>query len=884
MKKLLLLTASLLSVAAVLTILNNSVSHEFENDKNENQDAAGYAHWLNQIRMNPATGMINYNDVLNAREEAKLISGNRSALGLTWEEMGPDNVGGRTRAILFDKFINGVVITGGVAGGIWRSVNGGSSWTAVNDHMESLEVNSVCQAANGDIYIGTGEGDYGNYGTASGGFPGEGIFKSTDHGLSFVQLASTKPTNSNSTSDPFCHINRLAADRTDGNKIIAACEGGIYHSEDAGVTWNKYIISGLAGIGHQVVISSNNTYFAIQGTKMARSTDGGVTWTAITSTNGLPSGNNQNVEMGVCESDPNYVFMGYTDSQSAFNGLYKSVDGGQNFSLISGSLSNSTFNPTGNQGWYDFGVTVSPTNRDLVYICGQLSIWHYSPSWGFESVTSASQFNYNIYVHADHHTMTWNPFNPNEMMIGCDGGIYKSLNANTRFPNFSSSNINYAVTQAYAVGAGKDGTVLFGNQDNGGQYIDFTGNTTHSAKRVYGGDGGMSEISLINPQAMFGETQNGNLLRSADGGNGGFNNYLDAIVDADQDGAPDAGANWITPFKLWENDPTAPLLIIGAANGDVWVTPDPLNFGIEPPFFKLQEASGTATTIAMSRDGNHLFVGFDNGNVYRYDNIKSVYDAGKFHYSVPSPTAASWSAADSGITVAHVTVSTNAYITGIAIDPYDNDKIVVTTGGYGLSNNVWQSTNATTAITLTSIQGNLPHMPCYSAVIDEANTDNIILGTELGIYATNTNGADWTEENNGLAIVPVFMLRQIPYQWSAGSVIYAATHGRGIFKTSSLITGINQQNENHIINSVDVFPNPASDKTTLHISLSKSESVEITVYDYSGRVVKTLNLSNQPKGNLNLPLNVSDLATGNYILNITAGTSKMKSKLMVVHY
>lgn len=884
MKKLLLITGSLSILAIVFSFFNEYNFNGGENEANEKQDAIGYLNWLNQIRMNPDKGYIDYHDVIDARQQAEDIAGDRSALGLTWEEMGPDNVGGRTRAILFDKDIQNVIITGGVAGGIWRSSNGGNSWTAIDDHLQSLAVNSICQSQSGDIYVGTGEGDYANFGTGAGGIPGEGIFKSTDHGLTFSQLITTKPSNSNSVSDQFCHINRLAADKNDGNKIIAACEGGIYHTENGGSTWAKYVVTGVSGVGHVVAISSNNTYFAIQGTKLMRSNDAGATWTVLTSAAGIPTSLGSRNELGISLTNPNYVYLGVVNGTGAFNGLYKSTDGGQSFVLINGSLSSTTFNPTGNQGDYDFHVDVCPTNPDLVYITGQFSVWHYSPQWGFESVSSwvGDFFNFNVYVHADQHTIAWNPFNLNEMMIGCDGGLFKTTNANVRFPNFSEMNRNYGVTQTYGVGAGLDGRVLMGCQDNGTQYIDFLGNTLRSATKVAGGDGGMAEISQINSQALFAATPNGNLFRSSSQG-GSFSSYLDKVIDANQDGTIDAGANWVTPFLLWEWDPATPLMIVGAASGDVWVCTDPLNFGILPPFFKLQEANGTVTALAMSRDGNHLYAGFSSGKVYRYDNIKSVYDAGKFTYPTSSPTASSWNAADSGIVVASATVQSGVTITGIAIDPYNSDRIVVTGGGYGMSTNVWQSTNATTTMSFASMQGNLPHMPCYSVVIDEANTANVILGTELGIYATNTNGTSWTEENNGMAVVPVFMLRQLKYQWSAGSVIYAATHGRGIFKCGSLITGLNNYNSSHTLNSIDVFPNPSTSVTNMHISLAAASNVVVNLIDYSGRTIKSINLGQHDEGNFNFQIDIADVASGNYLVNVVAGNSMMNTKLSVVH-
>ena len=137
MKKLLLLSGSLSLIALVLSFTNEFRLNAEENEINERQDAIGYANWLNDIRKNPNTGVIDPHDVIAARNEADAISGQRSALGLQWEEMGPDNVGGRTRAILFDNSNPNVIISGGVSGGIWRSANGvvdGWFWRCSNGY------------------------------------------------------------------------------------------------------------------------------------------------------------------------------------------------------------------------------------------------------------------------------------------------------------------------------------------------------------------------------------------------------------------------------------------------------------------------------------------------------------------------------------------------------------------------------------------------------------------------------------------------------------------------------------------------------------------------------------------------------------------------------
>jgi photosystem II stability/assembly factor-like uncharacterized protein len=176
-----------------------------------------------------------------AWQKANEMSATRT-FGIQWEEMGPDNVGGRTRAILFDRNQQGVIYSGGVSGGLWKSTNSGQSWAKVNDDFESLVITSITQAANGDIYFGTGEGFYAYglnnpTGFSAFGFPGKGVWKSSDGGNTFTHLAATIPVNGNLVTEEWAYVNKLASSPTDANIIYAATNKGLRISTDAGTTW-----------------------------------------------------------------------------------------------------------------------------------------------------------------------------------------------------------------------------------------------------------------------------------------------------------------------------------------------------------------------------------------------------------------------------------------------------------------------------------------------------------------------------------------------------------------------------------------------------------------------------------------------------------------------
>src|SRR5688500_15317906 len=128
----------------------------------DEEEAGGYREHMNKIRANQVTGVVDINDVIAARAEALAMRGSgnsRGALSLEWEELGPDNIGGRTRAILIDRNNTNRMYTGGVSGGLWISDNAGNSWRVYsgNDTLSGVGIGSLTQAANGDIYVGTGE-------------------------------------------------------------------------------------------------------------------------------------------------------------------------------------------------------------------------------------------------------------------------------------------------------------------------------------------------------------------------------------------------------------------------------------------------------------------------------------------------------------------------------------------------------------------------------------------------------------------------------------------------------------------------------------------------------------------------------------------------------
>ena len=160
---------------------------------------------------------------------------NINTLGLGWNEVGADNLGGRTRALIFDKNNPAIVYAGAIGGGLWKSTTGGSSWYRIASVSENMIISCITQAPNGSIFVGTGESFAKHDGCANGssGFLGGGIYRSTD-GINFSLLPSTNPTTNDLISN-WAFVNDIAADIS--NKIYAATNKGLMMSSDNGDTW-----------------------------------------------------------------------------------------------------------------------------------------------------------------------------------------------------------------------------------------------------------------------------------------------------------------------------------------------------------------------------------------------------------------------------------------------------------------------------------------------------------------------------------------------------------------------------------------------------------------------------------------------------------------------
>ena len=288
---------------------------------------------------------------------------------IEWKERGPGNVPGRMRA-LFNvpgDLNNNTWLAGAATGGIWRTTNGGNSWSEQSGDFPALPISSFAANATASvIYAGTGEFVSSIYSAI-----GNGIFYSTDKGLTWTQIPST-----NNNPD-FSIITRLIVDPTDPNIIVATtvphnlttdATSSIMRSADGGATWSN--VKEITGIFEQVVFTPGNfdiQYASQHGVGIWKSVNGGVTWN-LASTNMSPSGR---LEIAVSAVNPNKIFVSAEGPLSGTDSdLYTSSDAGISWSLVDVNFNGAAVDFFEGQGFYDNTIMCDPFNENRVYFGG----------------------------------------------------------------------------------------------------------------------------------------------------------------------------------------------------------------------------------------------------------------------------------------------------------------------------------------------------------------------------------------------------------------------------------------------------------------------------------------------------------------------------------
>jgi hypothetical protein len=703
-----------------------------------------------------------------------------------WTWIGPGNIGGRVRAISPNPSTPNDIMIGSVSGGVWRTVNGGTTWSVLNDFMPNVAISCLVRdpLVSTTVFACTGEGAF-NIDAVRG----LGIFKTTNNGTTWTQLASTNPSTPGSD---WYYVNRLAISPTDSQVMLAATNGGLYRTTNGGTSWTKVYQS--AGTGrwrrvYDVAFHPTDGTRAVlgeaahtaclptcitDGAAVAVSSDGGATWTRTRLNAATITGIFGRTEIAYAKSNPNTIYavvdMGASPATSpqTYGQLYKSIDGGSTWTLRAqpGHL--------GAQGWYNNAIWVAPNDENRIILGGvglRMSLD------GGATITPIGNGG-----HVDHHAFASDPgygVTNSTLYNGNDGGVYRSLNANvtTGSPTWTTLNNGLGITQFYGAAGKAGGRITGGTQDNG--TLLWTGTTNWV--RIWGSDGGDSAADQADGNYVYGMTQYGGVVR--------YTQALAASPPANQSqyictGISDASCNFnnsaphilfIPPMAL---DPsTNTTLYLGAerlwrsnnikeaVNTSVsWSSVKaarPVNgFGYIPYISAVAIAPGNPQVV---------WVGYEDGQIACTTNA-----------SAGSPT---WNV---------VTGGPARYVTRISYDPTNPNRVFVANGGFcapgnaacNSSNLMYTTSGCTTTPVWTAIHNQLPAAPVRAIAVHPNNSAWLYAGTEVGVFTSENNGATWSTTNDGPGTVSVEELVFLdPTQ------LLAATHGRGMF-TAAVLPGV----------------------------------------------------------------------------------------------
>jgi len=673
------------------------------------------------------------------------------------------------------------------------------------------------------------------------------------------------------TTEIYAAVGDAAYGSAPGTLLGDGSEYGLYRSTNGGSTWAKVNLpSTAAGNPHEpndIEISSNNTIWLSTAQSSSFGDGGGV---IFSSTNGstftqrhtFTNGTRTHIELSSSNPEKIYAisdintFNAQGTAIAPFVEIIKTTNATSGFTTSTVTLPDDADNGipandfTRGQAFYDLMLAVDPTNDETIYVGG---IDTFRSTDGGSAWTQISKWSNNNnlaglnipLVHADIHTLIFDPSNSDKALIATDGGVFyaSSLAAadNSTTAIFSSLN-NYNTTQIYWGAIGQSTTneqFLGGSQDNGTNFIDGGTSGLNASNEIFGGDGAYSFIdkdgAYLITALPFNSYRRFSLPLTASS---------TSIVSNGSEGA------FINPAELDDN---LDILYTNASTATTNVISRFSNFGIfplrnnltdallasPPTAFKVSPYTTTSTTLIVgTRTGSLLKLVNANAAIPVWTNITG------------SEFVGSISAVDFGA---------------------NEQEIMVTFHNYGVKS-IWFTEDGGT--TWQNKEGNFPEIPVKAVMMNPLLNDEVIIGTDLGVWRTsNFKNASptWVQSQNGMQNVKVnnFDLR------TADNTILASTYGRGLF-TGQFTAVALSVDDISVDNNFSVFPNPSNGDIKIKTARDFGKS-SIAVYDVNGRQVflKEINLTGT------VPLNMNSLNAGLYIMKIQGENFAYSNKLII---
>ncbi|MEW6363371.1 MAG: hypothetical protein AB1714_01890 [Acidobacteriota bacterium] len=657
----------------------------------------------------------------------------------TWR-FGP--VSGRI-ACLAKDFKNNVLYVGSASGGLWKSTTDGASWDSIFDGAGTQTVGAIAidPINPKNIWVGTGE----NVAWCEEYF-GIGLLRSTDGGATWQRRNGSGATSLENLST-FASI--IVDPRSSSRLIVGGARkdcvhghyisGGIYTSDDAGATWTNRLSDAYVT---RIVIDPRNPgvlWAGVGGAGVYRSVDGGNSWALQT---GLSTGSVGRVEVAVAPSDSKVVYALF-ESVNRIPEFWRTTNAGASWIRMTSGRS-----ACDGQCWYNMVLAVHPTSSSTVYR-GNILLFR-STNGGATWAELTGQWGLSQKVHQDTHALLIDPAHPGVFYVGCDGGIWKTVNGGASFTNRNS---NLSITQFYDVGIHPtDNNIIVGGSQDNSSLARSSGDRWDLMEVT--GDGFVSIINPVTPSTVYtasypwddGDGALPGVIRSDDGLLGPYSwitSTANGLIAGDRIG-------WVTPYAL---DPSNPkTLFLGTHRiyrsqdgGNSWRQTGPDDMAGGDDYLNTVHVSST--------NGAHVYAGTTNGRI--------------------------WSSADGGATWREISLGlpSSRWINDIASDPTNPARAFCVVSGFGTAHlyecggqGAW-----------TPRRTGLPDVPANSVVMTGART--IYVGTDVGVYRSTDRALHFVPFNAGMP--SGLVVTDLEYN-KVTRCLTAGTYGRGAWQAGSL--------------------------------------------------------------------------------------------------
>ena len=816
-------SASLLAVILLLAVACQSVNRE-----NPSEAGAALGLWA-ASRMFP-DGQFHTEKYMEAM--AAMRAADRGDRNPGWEPLGPTNIGGRTLCLAEHPLDSNIIWMGSASGGIWKTTTGGrgaAAWQRVETGFPVLGVSSI--AINPEnpkvIYAGTGEvynleNSLPNIAIrTTRGTYGIGILKSADGGQTWSKCLDWSYGQLRAVQ----HI-RLNPLRPE--TVYAATTEGLLRSYNAGLSWQVVHPLSMA-VDIEINPADTNIIYVTHGSLddntvsgIYRSENGGTSFAKLAG--GLPDSYSGRAKLGMSPSQPGVIYASIGDVLKQV-GLYKTTDGGDSWTLINNT------DVCKHQGWYSHDVAVYPTDPNTIFWAGfdswksvdggatvtQKSYWYL---WTFGYVPAGGPEGPSDYIHADIHRVYYSIHHPDRLMAVTDGGLFLSSDGGE---TFEGRNGGYQTQQFYANAGNSSGNpdlCIAGMQDNATAI--YKGNPAWT--RVLGGDGLSAAIRPGNDNIMYGSYQYLAINRSTDGGASwqGIGSQINE----------EAAFNG--PFELAPTN--ADIMYAGAKS--LW---------------RSTNAGQNWTKVTQVVDeGNFIItiaVNPGNSNQLYFSTAPNITSQARVFKYV------------SGSAPQLMTGLPNRYCMDINWHPTNPETAYAVFGGFN-TQHVWRTVNGGQA--WEAIDNGLPDVPVNTMVIDPGNPEILYIGNDLGVWISQNSGESWAPYGqDGPQAMLVMHLSVIPQTRK----LRVATHGLGMWQIN-MAEPSEANSPTGALTGLKVFPNPASDRTTVTCTLGKPDEVAVSITDPSGRIILQTAFSRETGGTHAVSLELRDVPSGVYILSL----------------